>query len=397
MKHIRLLLFVPILSLALSCAFQICGQATSVVTTGLMGPSKITIAGQTHLLVAETGTAMPNCSRISLVNRETGERQTLINNLPSGFNQVEMAPSGISGLKLSGLKLYVTIGQGDSAIPGPQGGVIANPLPATPFNNSVLELTLPADYEYLTSDFTLSRRFQRTLTEGATAVLHNTDGQTLGVRVVANLPDFRPETRPGLPPDNVRPANLYGIERAGANLYVVDASFNQLYRVNPVTGEFATFTVFPPRPNPLPFGPPVVEAVPDSIRLFGNRLLVTHLSGFPFPQDFTEARAVNLATGMHQTFISGLTSAIDILPVPVAGGASSFYVLEFSANMLAQPTTAPGRLKIFVPGSAGLTSTTLVSDLISPTSMARDPETGDLFITEIFTGRIIRYDVPEGN
>ncbi len=35
----------------------------------------------------------------------------------------------------------------------------------------------------------------------------------------------------------------------------------------------------------------------------------------------------------------------------------------------------------------------IVSNLISPTSMARDEHTGDIFVTEIFTGRIIRVQV----
>ncbi len=35
----------------------------------------------------------------------------------------------------------------------------------------------------------------------------------------------------------------------------------------------------------------------------------------------------------------------------------------------------------------------MVSNLISPTSMARDEHTGDIFVTEIFTGRIIRVQV----
>ena len=35
----------------------------------------------------------------------------------------------------------------------------------------------------------------------------------------------------------------------------------------------------------------------------------------------------------------------------------------------------------------------IVSNLISPTSMARDEHTGDIFVPEIFTGRIIRVQV----
>ena len=165
----------------------------------------------------------------------------------------------------------------------------------------------------------------------------------------------------------------------------MDASFNQLYKVNPATGEYSTFAVFPPKPNPLPFGPPFSEAVPDSVRLFGNRLLVSFLTGFPFAPGNAEIRSVNLTDGSHTVFTGNLTSAMDVLPVPLTNGESSFYVLEFSANMIGNPMP-PGRLKLVTPDQV----LTVASNLIAPSSLARDGETGDLFITEIFPGRIIR-------
>src|SRR5688572_14175705 len=60
---------------------------TSVFTTGLQGPTKLVTAGQSHLLVAETGGAAANSGRISLVDRSTGVRRTLVDGLPSAFNQ----------------------------------------------------------------------------------------------------------------------------------------------------------------------------------------------------------------------------------------------------------------------------------------------------------------------
>ena len=42
---------------------------------------------------------------------------------------------------------------------------------------------------------------------------------------------------------------MLGIEAVGNDLYIVDASFNQLYRVNPATGKYETFTVFAPKPE----------------------------------------------------------------------------------------------------------------------------------------------------
>ncbi|MCY7347510.1 MAG: hypothetical protein LH614_15000, partial [Pyrinomonadaceae bacterium] len=54
---------------------------TSVFTTGLNNPAKIITAGGSSLLVSESGTDTPNSGRVSLVNRTTGARRTLIDGL----------------------------------------------------------------------------------------------------------------------------------------------------------------------------------------------------------------------------------------------------------------------------------------------------------------------------
>ena len=398
MKTIKFLALLMTIYFVFANASGTFAQTTSVFTTGLTAPTKIITAGQSSLLVAEAGTLTPNQGRISLVNRASGARSTLIGGLPSGINRAEgqPAPSGPSGLKLNGLKLYVTIAQGDAVLPGGRGGLQVNPNPATPLNDSILELTLPADYEALASGFTLSFNDQNSLASGGAVTLLNAEGKTLAVRMVVNLPDWKREPAPNLPQYNVRASNIFGIELAGGNLYAVDASFNQLYKINPATGAYEIFAAFAPKPNPLPFGPPFSEAVPNNVRLYGNRLLVSQLVGFPFAAGVSEVREVNLADGSQQSFVGGLTSTMDILPVAIPGDYDLFFVLEFSANMLGNPTP-PGRLKLYRNLKADNASPEgdadpilLVNNLISPTSLARDGETGDLFVTEIFTGRIIR-------
>ncbi|HLM00767.1 MAG TPA: ScyD/ScyE family protein [Pyrinomonadaceae bacterium] len=402
MKTIRFLavLITIYLVFASGSASQIRAQATNVFTTGLTAPTKIITAGQSSLLVAEAGTMTPNQGRISLVNRASGARQTLIDGLPSGINRAEgqPAPSGPSGIKLSGLKLYVSIGQGDAVLPGGRGGLQVNPNPATPLNDSILELTLPADYEALTSGFSLSFGDQASLANGGAVTLLNAQGKTLVVRMVANLPDWKREPAPNLPQYNVRASNVFGVELTGGNLYAVDASFNQLYKINPETGVYETFASFAPKPNPLPFGPPFSEAVPNNVRVYGSRLLVSQLVGFPFAPGVSEVREVNPADGSQRSFVGGLTSAMDILPVAVPGDYDLFYVLEFSANMLGSPTP-PGRLKLyrFLNSQGAGDPVVLASNLISPTSLARDGESGDLFVTEIFTGRIVRVAATENS
>ena len=356
---------------------------TSVLTTGLARPAKMIIAKDDYLLVADSGAVTSNSGRISVVDTESGARQTLIEGLPSGLSSMgEM--SGPSALVLRGTKLYVTIAVGDAIrSPGP-GLEAANPNPSSALFDSVLELTLPGNFTGVEDPFALSAADQATLASGAQVVLTNDDGQRLTVRLVANLPDNVPNPRPGFP-NNLRASNVFGIENFGKDLFVADASLNLIYRIDIASGSYSTFATFPNKPNPLfpNLGGPTVEPVPDNIHRVGNTLLVPQLTGFPFVQGLSEVQSVSIKDGTHEPLISGLTSAMDIVNI----GGDEYYTLEYSTNMLAGQM---GRLSFYTSPDAE--PVTVVSNLVTPTSMVWDEVTGDIFVSEINTGRIIRID-----
>jgi hypothetical protein len=220
------------------------------------------------------------------------------------------------------------------------------------------------------------------------------DGQTMTIRMIVNLPNSIPNPRPGVPL-NRRQSNLFGVELFQKHLYVNDASFNLIYCIDRESGDTTIFATFANKPNPLfPFGPPTVEAVPDSIHRVGNTLNVTFLTGFPFGPGVAEVRRVSLKDASQTTLIPGLRSAIDSLHVENADGSSSYYTLEFSANQLGipnppnAPIPVPGILKYFP--SADAAPAVVTNTLLFPTSMARDEATGDIFVTNIFLGRVTR-------
>ncbi|MDQ5870718.1 MAG: hypothetical protein M3547_00740 [Acidobacteriota bacterium] len=95
---------------------------------------------------------------------------------------------------------------------------------------------------------------------------------------------------------------------------------------------------------------------------------------------------VDPSTGSPQTLISGRTTAIDVLAPDAA--PTKYFVLEFSTNMLAG---APGRLLFF--DSATAAPTVVASPLITPTNMALDTLTREIFVTEFGPGRIARVSV----
>ena len=142
-------------------------------------------------------------------------------------------------------------------------------------------------------------------------------------------------------------------------------------------------------PNTVPgVGPPVTDAVPASIREVGNDYFVSLLTGFPFGPGAASVWKVNRFTGATERVLSGLQTAVDVLPI--AGTSDQFYVLEYSRAFL---TNGPGRI-IRVDGTRG-TSLVIADPLQNATSMAVDTRTGDLFVTELAANRIVKVLVPK--
>ena len=163
----------------------------------------------------------------------------------------------------------------------------------------------------------------------------------------------------------------------GQTLYLTDASQNCLLQIDTSTGRWRRLARFGPFPNPTPVGPPVVDAVPTSVRIYGDRVLVSFLSGFPFVRDNGRVLAVNPETGAAEPFIFNLTSVTDVLVRPKAGSRPYFFVLEFSANQSANPAP-PGRLLRFDTADAQVAGT-----FITPVSMVFDETTSELFVLEL--------------
>jgi hypothetical protein len=355
---------------------------TTPLVSGLKGPTKLAFSQKGNLLVAEAGDA-PNAGRVSIVVPETGARRTLLDGLPAGVDPAEGNISGPSGLAVRGRTLYVAIGAGDGTLPGPApGSELENPSPSSPILSSVLEVKLSAAVERSTQGFALTPEQHQELADGRTLKLKNRGKDKISVRLVADFENFTPNPRPDVP-DNVRASNPFAVAIVANSVYVADASQNTLVRVEIASGSTETVTTFEPLANTLPFGPPVVDAVPDNVRLVDGGLLVPQLSGFPFGPGAARVSRVDLTSGATTPLVTGLTMAIDVLDED-----DGLFVLEFSTNFLGDPP-GPGRLLRF-DDPAGEPS--VVADcLVSPTSMARD-RSGAFYVAQIFTGQIVVVD-----
>jgi hypothetical protein len=384
MKRIATITVLTFVALTLT-TISAMAQAATVFAGGLKAPVRIIFTPGGNLLVAESGTGHMD-GRISIIDK-SGSRRTLVDGLPSAINLGggEPAPSGPTALALRGRTLYVVIGSGDATLPGPApGSEIPNPQPTSSLFSSVLALRFPASVDISGGDFVFTSSNYANVASGGKLKTSNSAGERLVADVLVNFRNYADEPRPDLV-NNVRASNPFGADIRGNALYVADASQNLVFRVDLDTGDSEVLARFAPKPNPLPFGPPVMEAVPNNVRVFGKQLLVPFLIGFPFAGGSAEVRKVNLANNSQSTFIGGLTSAIDVLPVPGAPGQDQFYTLEFSTDMLAN---APGRLQFFSSSSAA--PVVVAAGLPTPISLARDEQSNTIYVSSIFTGNIFK-------
>ena len=364
------------------------------LASGLQLPLGITRSNQDNLIVSETGTTAPNTGRISIVDLD-GNRRTLVDGLPSGINDV-LEPSGPAGVFMRGRTVYVAIGVGDVAIAGPIPGTsLPNPNPpSSPIFSSILAIHLSAHVEKITEGFTLSIGDYEALADGDQVKLSNGGGDKATVELIANFPDFIPNPI-GPVPGNVRLSNPFDLVAVGSELYVTDGGRNLVWQVDIHSGAFSELAAFPAIPNPLfPLGPPVTEAVPTGIRYSGGQLLVTLFRGAPFPPGTSQVQAVDPVTGAQAPFITGLKTAIDVLPIR-DGDDTDWLVLQH-ASVGAFFGSAGSLLRFETPGSvptviAGGPATAPFC-LTRPTSMALDEKTGTLYVTEL-GGRILAIPV----
>lgn len=225
---------------------------------GLQAPTRVVFTPQGNVVVTEAGTAAENSGRVSIIDRTSGARRTLIDGLPSGLSGSgdEAAPSGPSGVAIQGTTLYVVIGAGDGVLPGPAPGTeIANDSPASPILSSLLSLQMAAPLDLNSGGFTLLPTDHARLKNGETLTLHNATSGAMTVKLVADFPNHTPSPRPDFPA-NVRAGNPFGVAVLGQTAFVVDASQNLIRRVDTASGAFETLTTFAAVQNPLPFGPP---------------------------------------------------------------------------------------------------------------------------------------------
>jgi len=354
--------------------------------SGLREPLGTALTNQGNLLVSETGTTTLNSGRISIID-PNGNRRTLLDGLPSAINDVN-EPAGPAGLFMRGRTLYVAVGVGDVGRAGPfPGTTIPNPAgPSSPNFSSVLSIQFSAQTENITSGFVLTTANQQALANGQTVTLSNGGEDQIMIRMVADFPDFIPFPLPAFA-GNIQLSNPFQLLAVENTLYVTDGGRNLVWQIDLLTGSFSALVNFPRIPNPLfgivPAGGPFLDAVPTGIAVAGDQLLVTLFRGVPFPPGTSTVEQVDPLTGSDTAFITGLKTAIDILPI-ATGDGTSYLVLEHAS--IGPFFGSPGRvLRFDTPAGP---PTVIANCLTRPTTMTLDRKAGTLYVSE-YGGRIV--------
>lgn len=341
--------------------------------TGLQSPVKMVLTPRGNFLVSETSMS-PNAGRLSFVSR-AGVRRSLLEGLPSGTEVTLAGGSGPAAMALRERTLYLTIGPGDAERAGTAPGTsILNPQGASsPIFSSLLEIRFSADVDTLASTFRMTPEHQQALNDGREVELSDAGG-TARISMLTRFPLAEPH-----PAALYKFSNPWGmaLTEDGRNLYLTDASQNALLRIDTATGRWRRVARFAPLANPTRVGPPVVDAVPTGVRVYGDSVLVSFLSGFPFAAGNGRVLLVNPETGAADPFIFNLNSATDVLWRARPEGRSQFFVLEFSTNQSANPAP-PGRLLRFDTPEPQVAGT-----FITPVNMVFDEATSELFILEL--------------
>jgi hypothetical protein len=316
-------------------------QCTEVVS-GLRLPTGSTLTNQGNLLIAEAGTAAPRSGRISIVD-SSGNRRTLIEGMPSGPSDVG-DPSGPSGVFMRGRSLYVAMGTGDTGIAGPSPGTtLPNPNgPSSALFSSVLLVQFSAAMEQTTAGVTMTAADEQALANGQTVNLTANGRDFMTVRRVVDFPNYVAAPLPQFAA-NIAVSNPFDLVALGDTLYVTDGGRDRAWQVDLLTGDFSTLATFPPIPNPLfpGVGGPVTNAVPTGLTTFRGQVLTTLLRGAPFATGTSSVQQIDPVTGVATPLITGLTTAIDVIPISEHGHTSYLVLQAASAGPFFQ---GPGQV-----------------------------------------------------
>lgn len=188
-------------------------------------------------------------------------------------------------------------------------------------------------------------------------------------------------------------SNPFNVEwDADGNIYTADAGANSIVKWDKNTGSFSIVKTLDRFPNPLPFGPPMVDPVPTKVlRKPDGTFHVCQLTGFPFLEG--AANVYNLdANGNLSVHADGFTCLTDMAYDPKDG---NLCVMQFGVFGEIDSVT----LNFFLGSAAVIklmpdgTKQTIATGIggLAPT-FAFDAA-GNLYVVDMIFGQVLKYDL----
>jgi len=204
-----------------------------------------------------------------------------------------------------------------------------------------------------------------------------------GTGAVTKVADLGAEEKANNPDPNAIDSDLYGMALGpDGKLYVADAGGNDLYTVDPASGDIALVATIPGLPLPAGMTPPPggnpsrgganeLDPVPIGVDVGPDgTVYLGLLSGGPFPPGAAKVVTVS-ADGQIADAATGLTMVVGVAVGPDGG----LYASELSTNFGSQP---PGAGNVVRVGPDGETQVS-IDGLPFPNGIAFDKD-GNLYI-----------------
>lgn len=111
----------------------------------------------------------------------------------------------------------------------------------------MLRVDLDADIDTLRSGYTLTLANHFRLADGYEVQLTNAEGVSARFNLLADFRDYIPDAR-----NIIRASHPFGLRQVGDALFIIDAGYNSVVRVEIETGRARTIVNLPPVPNTQP-------------------------------------------------------------------------------------------------------------------------------------------------